>query len=265
MIVACLKWVGVPGRSEPGDDRFEGISAADQAALESALRRAAVTGDAVTALTVGASSAERACRDALACGAARAIRIDAVPDLPSAAVALLLAGISAGADSVWCGDHSRDRGSGSVPAFLAGELGIGQALGVVGVDSGADGAIELVRRLDGGRREVLRATTPVVVSVEGSVARLRRASLPALLAARSAIIETVDGGRPLAVAASVDIRPYRPRPRALAGPHGSTALDRIRELTDATVAPRARGEVADLDPPAAALRIATALREWGYL
>ena len=76
-----------------------------------------------------------------------------------------------------------DRGTGSVPAFLAHELGNAQALGLVEVDTGhaVDRAVDCacVRRLDGGRREVLDVAAPAVLSVEGSVRRLRRAPLAA--------------------------------------------------------------------------------------
>ena len=93
-----------------------------------------------------------------------------------------------------CGDVSADRGSGSVPAFVAAELGVAQALGLVERrPATATAARRVTRRLDGGRREVLAVTAPAVLSVEGAVARLRRASLPAELAARTAPIEVVPG------------------------------------------------------------------------
>ena len=252
---------------EPGDERFAGISAADQAAVEVALRQGALTGDSVVVVTAGPPAAERALRDASACGAAQALRIDLAADASSEVVAAALAGAVRAAAFVWCGDYSTDRGSGSVPAFLAGELGARQALGVVAVelavDTGTDGvprpfrravppSVAATRRLDGGRREVLRVMTPAVVSVEGAAARLRRASLGAVLAARTAPIEVREsdargehlsagrttagtvagpvaagtvGAGPAAVRA-VGVRAYRPRARALPPPHGST-LERL--------------------------------------
>jgi electron transfer flavoprotein beta subunit len=262
VIAACVKWV--PSSNEPGDDRFAGISAADQAALEMALRQAAASRDDVLVVTAGPPAADRALRDALACGATRILRIDQNADTDSAVVAARLAAVVAGASVVWCGDYSPDRGSGSVPAFLAAELHACQALGAVGVDldGRAPGSITVIRRLDGGRREVLDVVPPAVVSVEGSVARLRRAGLPAVLAARTTSVESVPGS------ADGDLsgvaHPYRPRARALAAPNGSTALDRLRELTDAVGSP-ARSEVVHLDPTHAAARIIATLRDWGYL
>ncbi|MEO5900748.1 MAG: putative mycofactocin-associated electron transfer flavoprotein, partial [Ilumatobacteraceae bacterium] len=181
MIAACVKWVA--GRPEPGDERFAGVSAADQAAVEMALRHAALLGDEVVVVTAGPPAADAVLRDALACGAARVVRIDLGTDLhldididiASAAVAAALAGVVRGAAFVWCGDYSTDRGSGSVPAFLAAELGARQALGVVAVSLGDGTTLEATRRLDGGRREVLAVTAPAVLSVEGAAARQRRA------------------------------------------------------------------------------------------
>ena len=245
MIVVALKWTG-------------GLSESDAAALETALR----LDEDVTAVTVGPPDTEPGLRDALAAGAQRAVRIDASADLRSDAVAKALAPSCVGASWVLCGDASADRGSGSVPAFLAAELGVGQALGLVAVDPADGGSLRVVRRLDGGRREVLDARSPAVLSVEGSVARLRRASLPAELAAQRAPIEVVAGPEgPVERPSST--RPYRPRPREMAMPSGD-AFARIGQLTDAGGSIK-RAEVVTLDPAPAAAKIVETLRSWGYL
>ncbi len=251
MIIVPIKWV-------------DGVSEADAAALEVAIG----LDDHVTVVTVGGPAAESGLRIGLAAGAGRAIRIDAPSDLSSAAVAAALAPVCVGATWVICGDASRDRGSGSVPAFLAAELGTGQALGLVALERAtatlaADSTMRAVRRLDGGRREVLTATSPTVLSVEGSVAHLRRASLPGELAAQQAPIDVRPGpdgpvDRPTAV------RPYRPRPRELPMPAGNAA-DRIRQLTDAGATNTKRAETVVLEPSAAAAKIVQTLRTWGYI
>lgn len=262
MIAVCVKWVD--GLAEPGDDRFAGISAADRAAIELALRHAAATATTVTVVTVGPAAAERALRDALACGAAAAVRIDAPTSLPAALVAELLAPVVQDASWVWCGDYSTDRGTGSLPVFLADRLGWAQALGAVAVDLAAEP--QVTRRLDGGRREVLLLRSSAVISVEGSVADLRRAPLSALLSARSASITVIpcpslDAGQ---AHHTVAVRPYRPRARALAAPVGDHPLDRLRALTESGVA-STRGETIAVPPREAAQRIISALRSWGYL
>lgn len=239
---------------------FDGLSDSDSAALETAMR----LDNDVTVVTVGEATSEPGLRIGLAAGARLAIRIEAPGDLGSAAVAAALAPACAGATWVICGDASRDRGSGSVPAFLAAELGIGQALGLVAIERGtAESSLRVVRRLDGGRREVLTANSPTVLSVEGSVAHLRRASLPGELAAQHAPIDLRRGpdgplDRPDAV------RPYRPRPREMAMPAGDAA-DRIRRLTEAGATATKRAETVVLEPAAAAAKIVETLQTWGYV
>jgi electron transfer flavoprotein beta subunit len=273
-IVVCWKWVSLDG-----DARWAGVSHADRAALESALVLAEGTGDGVAVdevvvVALGPADADFVLREALAAGASRGIRIDAPADLRSDVVARALAGVIATTVErpswILCGDYSLDRGSGSVPAVLAAELGAAQALGLVEIDTGnihtgESGrlAVRAVRRLDGGRREVLSIAAPAVLSVEGSVARLRRAPLSAGLAARNARITVVPGPSTPRDTPS-EVRPYRPRARVLAPPPGDDALARVRAITaaDASVS---HGESVTLEPAEAAARIVQALRDWGYL
>ena len=263
MIAVCIKWIGEAAAS--------GVSAADAAAVEMALRHGESTGSSVIAVTVGGPAADRCLRDALACGVKTAVRVDASFEMDSAAVAAALNPVVAHSTAVWCGDYSADRGSGSVPAFLAAMLDRQQALGLLGVEF--IDPLRVTRRLDGGRREVLRVTGPSVLSVEGSVARLRRASLRAAVAAQTAEVlpygtapvSTGDiSGVMSGVMSGVTVRPYRPRARVLAAPEGATALDRLRALTDASAGPQP-GETVEANPPDAARRIIEALDDWGYL
>lgn len=261
MIVACLKWVTHPG--EPNDARYAGMSPADQSALEFALAQAALMGGEVTAVTVGPPDAESVLRDALACGARHALRIDAPDALTSARVAAAIALAVPAAQWVWCGDYSLDRGTGSVPAFLADALGARQALGIIAVEL-HDESVTATRRLDGGRRELLSVSAPAVISVEGATAQLRRAGLAALRTTSQLPIEV---RQPTSTSGADDavVRPYRPRARALAAPRGTHPLDRLRALTDAGSVAATHGESVVLEPAQAAERIVTALRSWGYL
>jgi electron transfer flavoprotein beta subunit len=254
MIAVCIKWIGRRA--------VAGISAADEAAIEMALRHGEATRASVIAVTVGSAVADRCLRDALACGVATAIRVDAPDDMDSAAVAAALAPVVGHSAAVWCGDYSADRGSGSVPAFLAELLDRQQALGLVGVDFIEP--LRVVRRLDGGRREVLRITGQAVLSVEGSIARLRRAPLRAALAAQTTeVLPYGIRNMPGSVASPQSVRPYRPRARVLSAPAGTTPLERLRALTDASAAPQP-GETVEATPADAAGRIIEVLSEWGY-
>ena len=109
---------------------------------------------------------------------------------------------------------------------------------------------------------MLHVTGPAVISVEGAAARPRRIGLRSQLIDRSADLITVAGPRPAHV--EPPLVPYRPRPQQLAAPAGDTARERIGALLHGA-APTRRGELVELDPPAAAERILAALRGWGYL
>lgn len=236
-----------------------GAGPAELAALEHALRIAEHFDGSVLAVTAGPPGAERGLRDALAAGAERAIRVDHDPPLDPKSLArngtetarALLAALPQRPDLVLCGDRSADGGTGSTPAFLAAGLGAAQALGAVRLDAEGESLLAQ-RRLDGGSREILRLHWPAVVSVEGG-ARLRRASLPAVLAAREVEIPVVRHRAGTSQAAVVSARPRRPRPRALPPPTGTAAHERVLELTGAltnrtpakVVGPMSASEAAD--------------------
>jgi electron transfer flavoprotein beta subunit len=279
--VIGVAWKWVPRRADVDpltgvvtpEPRSDGPSPADEAALEVALR----LGGPVTVVCAGPAGAEPMLRAARAAGATAAVRVDGLPPgASSAAVAAALGGPlrAAGADLVLCGDRSLDRGTGSVPAFLAAALGAAQALGATAVEASGDGSgrgLVVTRRLDGGRREVLRVGRPAVVSVEGGVARLRRAALPAVLEADRAAVTVVAAGTPALEAATVGAGvapparrgPYRPRARIRPGPPDADAHARILSLTGALVE-RTPPVLVHLDPERAAERILDQLRQWGY-
>ena len=272
MIVVCLKWAPISGQrrtvaaqDDPTfDDRFSGVSLADQAALETALVIGTSNNQPVTAITAGPEGSEQAVRDALSCGASRAMRVHIAASAPSREVASALARSLTEATVVVCGDQSSDRGSATVPAYLAHLLGATQALGLIDVRVESATTFTVVRRLDGGRREILSVPRPCVLSVEGSVAKLRRAPLQEALASRTANVEVVQARglarteRPAVVVA------FRPRSHDLAAPTADDALHRIRQLTQ-PVSAHSGGETVALPPREAAEHILRALRRWSYL
>ena len=280
-LVVCVKWTDLRPVVDPlhgtvaAQTHGEGFSQADRAALEVALRLAEHWDATTTLVALGPAAADTPLRELAASGVARVVRIDARSDLPSAQVAAQLATAIrrvTGGDRVVvvCGDTSADRGSGSVPAFLADELGAAQALGLIraaaddtaAVDPGSEG-IAALRRLDGGRRERLTVAPPAVLSVEGGAGELRRASLAATLAARELDIEVVAGSG-VREPETVLLSPWRPRTRVLPAPAGDHALQRIVALTGALV-DRTPPRTVILEPAAAAEEILSQLRSWGYL
>jgi electron transfer flavoprotein beta subunit len=285
VIVAALGWSWRETQVDPltgvvsADQRDRGPSRSDLAALEHALLLAERWDAQVVAATVGPAEADAMLRDALAAGAAQALRVEPVTWMAGPRPAGLVGGGQESAaalaaalrqhcgvpDLVLCGDRSADRGTGSFPAFLAAALGAAQALGCVRMHPENGGVLRVHRRLDGGRREVLLVRWPAVVSVEPAGVRLRRAGLPATLASQPATITVARA--PAATATRVRVlgaHSYRPRPRELGGPSGN-ALRRTLELTGALVERTPPTVIGPLSPDQAAGELLGYLRRHSYL
>lgn len=272
-IVVCMKWVALRPDIDPvtgvvsSDDRWSGPSPADNAALEVGLRLAGSGHDDVHVMTVAGPVADAMLRDAIACGASAATRVQCANHATSHAVAAVLAETIRPLRPrlVLCGDWSLDRGSGSVPPFLAAELGYGQACGLVSLTEGPGPILLAERRLDGGRRERVRISGPTVLSVEGSVALLRRATLSGTLRSQKLAITVSMPQHALAAAPTAKHSgPFRPRARVLDGPATSESpRSRIEQLTGA-LTNRKPPQKLTLEPEAAADAILAQLAEWGY-
>jgi len=270
-IAAVLKWVDLRPDVDPlegtvrHDDRTSGFSLADAAALECALLLGEAWQLPVAAITAGPPGARAVLRDAAALGARRMVLVTADIDAPSEAIAEALAPLLDGAAVVCCGDYSADRGSGSVPAFLAHQLEAAQALGLTGLTPRTPGCLIAQRRLDGGRREHLQVTAPAVISVEPGAARLRRASLSGLLAAREAVIEVAEGAVTHGSRVQVmSTAPYRPRPKMLPPPHDPLPRARLLALTGA-LTERTPPRVVRASCDEAADELISYLKDKGYL
>lgn len=257
------------------DPRAAAAGPADRAALESGLRLVESAGGRCVAVTLAGSSADEVLREALACGAADVLRVDTgaefdprVPDSGAATAKTLTDAIRrrfGAPDLVLAGDHSADRGTGTTPAFLAAEFGCAQALGLVELESGDDGRLRALRRLDRGRRERLAVPLPAVCSLEPAGVRLRTAPLPATLAARRTEIPV---HHTRAEPSELRVRGasgYRPRAKELAAPAGASARQRVRELTGAQERRDPPRIVVTDDPAEAAEELLTFLRDNGYL
>lgn len=285
VIVAALSWSWRETEVDPltgalrADRRDRGPGGAELAALEHALRLAQRWPARVVAASVAPAEADEMLRDALAVGAAAALRVEPASSAAGPRPAGLVGGDQESAaalaaalrqhygvpDLVLCGDLAAGRGTGSFPAFLAASLGAEQALGCARLEPLDDRMLRVHRRLDGGRREVLTVRPPAVVSVEAAGVRLRRAGLPATLA-RGEIAVTV-ASTPAAATRRIRIlsaHPYRPRPRELPAPTG-TALRRTLELTGALVQRTPPTVVGPLSPEEAAGELLAYLRRWGYV
>src|ERR1035441_2206887 len=137
VIVAALSWSWLDAEVDPltgavsADPHDRGAGRPDLAALEHALRLAERWQARVVAATVGPGEADAMLRDALAAGAAEALRVEAASRTPGPRPPLLIGGPDAAAalaaaliqrygvpDLVLCGDRSADRGNASVRTSL---------------------------------------------------------------------------------------------------------------------------------------------------
>ena len=293
LVVACLRIndlrpaVGPLDGAVSRDPLGVGLSAADGAALEHALRIAASWGGRVLAVSVGPTSIDPVLREVAALGVS-VVRVPAddesdghryVTELAEDELALARTVAAAirpfgRPDLVVCGDRSVDRGTGALPAYLAHELGASQALGLVALAVEAPGTLVAERRLDAGWRERLRVRVPAVCSVEGAGVRLRRASLAGALAV-DGVPTPVDrslgvaeaaghssGSGPLHIGAT---RPYAPRTRVLPPPVGDDPRVRLLALTGALVAHDPPTVVYPADVAEAADVLLAFLAHHGYL
>src|SRR5204862_7790599 len=114
----------------------------------------------------------------------------------------------------------------------------------------------------GERRAVPR---PAVCSVEPAGVRLRRAALPAVLAAATAPVPVVAAApRPVRIRLGVPA-PYRPRPKALAPPEGADPRQRLLALTGTLEDHVPARVVTPAGPAEAAEELLAYLRQHGYL
>lgn len=257
-----------------------GLSGADAAALESALRLRDHRGGRIVALTVAGPLADDVLREVWAHDV-DVLRIDppeATEGTPhelggderALADQLLHAlGTLGHVDLVLCGDRSHDRGTGALPAYVAHELDCTQATGLVELDTepvGTD-ALHGVRRLEGGWRERLRIPLPAVCSLEGAGVRLRRASLAGALAVEGRPVPVhvtpvpSVSGSPCHVGAPV---PLRPPARHRPAPSSSEARLRLLELTGALVAHEPPTVVGPVDASTAVDEFLSFLARHGY-
>jgi electron transfer flavoprotein beta subunit len=292
LVVACVRYTDLRPDVDPltgaitRDVHRAGLSAPDEAAIEHALRIAEAWSAPVLVVTAGPTAADGTLRPIMALGcdvlripwpadddgpASDQSFVDDVAGDERAAARAVAAVVRAAGDPalVICGDRSADRGTGAFPAFLAHALGAAQALGLVDLRP-EDGGVLAERRLDGGRRERLRVPRPAVCSVEGAGVRLRRASLPATLAAGRTPVPTATapagaayhGAGPVTTGPPV---PYRPRTRVIPPPDSAAPRQRLLSLTGALVAHEPPTIIGPVDATEAADALLAFLARHGYL
>jgi electron transfer flavoprotein beta subunit len=168
------------------------LNPADEYALEEGLRlKDRFPDGSVTAISMGPPQSEPVLRRCLALGADQALLLwdEAFRGSDTLATARILAAAirQVGADVVLCGKRASDGDTGQVGAQLAELLDLPAVTGVVQLEVGDSEAL-VHRRLERGRREVLRCPLPALFAVEEGINRPRYPRLRVLLASLKAEI-----------------------------------------------------------------------------
>jgi electron transfer flavoprotein beta subunit len=268
------------------DDRRADLAPAEAAAVEYGLRVADAWDGWVLVVAAARPGADPVLQELVALGA-EVVRVDAGEGLepgdrpagpaelagdPWQVAARLAAVIRAGGEPalVLCGDRSARTGVGAVPAFLAHELDLDQALGLVSIRIEGGRRLMVERRLDGGWRERLVVSGPAVLSVEGAGVRLRRAGLAAALGAGRPMVVRSTVARAGIPATGPDVRlhagnprPFRPRTHPVPPPPGD-AHERVVALTGALSSREPARVVGPLSAQEAADELLAYLERFGY-
>jgi electron transfer flavoprotein beta subunit len=161
------------------------LNPADEHALEEGLRlKDRSPQSSVRTISMGPPGSESILRRCLALGADEALLLcdDAFRGSDTLATARILAAAirQAGADVVLCGERASDGGTGQVGAQLAELLDLPAVTRVVRLEV-RDGEAVVHRRLERGRREVLRCALPALFAVEEGINHPRYPKLRARL------------------------------------------------------------------------------------
>lgn len=168
------------------------INPFDEAALEAAVQlKESGKVSEIIAVTIGTEACQDALRHALALGADRAIRIDAVGEVESLNAAKLLRALALREqpDFILLGKQSSDSDNAQTAPMLAALLGWPQALFASALTL-EHGRAEVTREIEGGQ-EVLSIPLPVVISADLRLAKPRYLKLPQLLQTKKKPIETL--------------------------------------------------------------------------
>ena len=197
-IIACIKQVpdseakvrAEGGKVSWGDAPLV-INPFDEYAVEGALQQKEATNGTVTALCIGPESAKEALKHALAMGADDAILVSnpALKEIDTVGAARILAAAIqkiGDVDMVVFGRQTLDSGSGLTPAQTARVLSW-PMLGLAGQIKVEDGNVTVERVIEEGR-QIVKAKSPVVISVVQSIGEPRYPSFMGIRKASKAEI-----------------------------------------------------------------------------
>lgn len=242
-IAVCIKQV-----PRPGDARVEGaqltlragerdMNPFDLHAVEAAIRLAEEQGGQVTAVAVGDAGAEAALREAVAMGAAAAVRVQGADMLAqdhlnvAQSLAAALGHIDP-VDLIITGRQSTVGAVGLVPIMLAELLDLPLVAGVTAFVA-VSGAAGEVRRQSPRGLETVRVTLPAVLTLSREIAEPRHPTFKGQRRAETLAIEVLPA---VAAAAGAEITwaaaPPRKQGVMLYGPPEETARQLVEHLQE---------------------------------
>lgn len=203
VLIKTVKFVYAQTGTEIGDcyicpdDIIPMVNPLDEIALEYALELKDREADAtVTAISLGDRLAEDGLRKCLAMGADEAVHIpcefhEKLDPAASSAI-LAVACQRQKFDVIFCGASALDDNEGLEGPYVAGRLGIPHVSGVVKISLRSDKVrLEVHRLVEGGDRQLLECTVPVLLAVRKGTTVPRYPTLSGVLRAKSAPVTTL--------------------------------------------------------------------------
>ena len=160
-------------------------------AVEEAVRlKEAGTVTEIVAVSVGEANCQEQIRTALALGADRGVHVEVEGKAEPLTIAKLLKGVVAqeSPDLVIMGKQSIDGDNNQTGQMLGALTGMGQGTFASAI-SIADGAVEVVREVDGGL-QTLSLTLPAIITTDLRLNEPRYASLPNIMKAKKKPLDT---------------------------------------------------------------------------
>lgn len=218
-------------------------------AVEAAIRikeKNAAAGVDITALTVGPAAVVEVLRTALAMGADNAVHLadDAFASLDELTIARVIAKAVAPRkfDLILAGKHAIDYDSGQLGPALAECLDIPHVGAVTAIEWAADNKSLTARRRIEGAEEVVEIKLPCLLTIDKGLNEPRYPSLPKLMKAKKAPVETINAAALAFSAADL-----------------SAAATKLGEF--APPPPRPPGRILEGEPADLAQQLAKILRE----
>jgi len=231
------------------EDLFPILNPRDLLAVEEAVRlKENHLAESVTVVSVARPSAEGLLRRCLAMGADRAVRLwdDSMNNMYNDAIGVVLARLIGyfSFKLILCGHRASDDDMGFTGYVIAEQLGIPFVNKSLNITLSKQGEVTVKCKLEGGNREIVKTSLPVVVGIEMDTYEPRYAGLPSLISSLRKPIEQFDlktiGLSEKEIASKVQFAGFsqpRPRPKKLFIPDSNlSAAERLRLVMSGGIA-----------------------------